>query len=357
MNSKKSLIGVVCTFYNTNGGISSYVKGLEVEFRKINQSISIISPDIYTDKNISHINVASKGRVWVIIKTVKKLLELKPAEIHCHGTWYLLLSCLIYKWVSFFSLKDVPIAAVKHTEITKNRRSIKFKILSWIDRRCDCLVFVSNKFRESYLSVHENIGAIRTEVIWPGVNDILKEASSNNIYLKYKSEKNDFVITYMGLMEYQQKVDGLIMLLSAFSVICSRYSNMKLLIAGGGALEAQVDKKISDLGIKDCAIRVGLVENKADFYSISNLHCHISFKDIFPIVILEALACGVNVIANDIGDLRRLNIEGLRICDPEIDDIVDEIDSVMTNSEVVNSRYVMEVMGWSKCVEKFQKIF
>lgn len=169
MKNHKNKFVIVCTFYNISGGISSYVKGLEDVLRKKNQLQGIVSPDVKSDSSLCHIKVKGKSRAAIIFSTFLTLRKLRPRFVQCHGTWYLVVSCIIYKWYSKCVFRKVVLVAVKHTEILLESGTLKYDLLSLIDRNCDYLVFVSNRFRESHLKLNPQIKEAQSKVIWPGV--------------------------------------------------------------------------------------------------------------------------------------------------------------------------------------------
>ena len=358
MNNNKTQIALVCTFYNSNGGISSYVKGVEKALRHKNLSTAIISPDVITKMEFCHSKVNGKTHFVILLSCFFVLLKTKPMQVHCHGAWYLVVSCILYKWFCTCLFKAVPVAAIKHTDIQFETRSFKAWVLRWIDRFCDRLVFVSHRSKKLYLATNPEFDKSRIEVIWPGIEDIALEKTAVNPFQQFLGgEFHAAVITYMGLMEYPKKVEGLFRLLQAFQIVRRKFPNIKLLIAGRGGLEKQVDKVIVEYGLENSAIRVGEVTNRADFFSISNLHCHISFQDTFSIVILEALACGVNVIINDIGDFKEINLAGIRICNDHAENIAQEIIYMLDNPVTVDTQLVLSAMSWDNCAAKFMRLF
>lgn len=158
----------------------------------------------------------------------------------------------------------------------------------------------------------------------------------------------------MGLMEYPEKVQGLLILLRAL-VIVVRTLPVKLMIAGDGRLSRLVDKEINELGLQDNVKRLGKVSDRVDFYLMSNLHCHISLKDVFPLVTLEALACGVNVLMNDLGDFKDIDFEGIHFCDPVPESIAESIIALLENPKNVDPAGIVNVMSWNRCAMRFQE--
>jgi glycosyltransferase involved in cell wall biosynthesis len=66
---------------------------------------------------------------------------------------------------------------------------------------------------------------------------------------------------------------------------------------------------VCDYGLKDCIHFTGSVPNVADYYQQSRVVVMPSYSEGMPLVLLEAMACGVPVIASRVGGI--LDVMGL----------------------------------------------
>ena len=77
--------------------------------------------------------------------------------------------------------------------------------------------------------------------------------------------------------------------------------HVHLALAGSGPLKAQLAQQAADLGQQHRVHFLGHVEAMADFYRALDVFCLASFNEGMPLCLLEAQACGVPVVASDVG--------------------------------------------------------
>lgn len=92
-------------------------------------------------------------------------------------------------------------------------------------------------------------------------------------------------------------------LLQAVSKCASR---PRVQIVGGGALAAALRSESASLGLGDSVEFVGPVVDTAPCYAGFALFVLSSRTEQMPIAMLEAMACGLPVIATDVGDVRAI---------------------------------------------------
>jgi glycosyltransferase involved in cell wall biosynthesis len=90
-------------------------------------------------------------------------------------------------------------------------------------------------------------------------------------------------------------------LLEAMARVRARRTDVTLLIAGGGPLEAELKAKTAALGLEDAVRFLGLVPNErvAALVGAADLFALSSLLEATPTVALEALACGTPVVSTD----------------------------------------------------------
>jgi glycosyltransferase involved in cell wall biosynthesis len=88
-------------------------------------------------------------------------------------------------------------------------------------------------------------------------------------------------------------------LIRAFSKIRRSLPGMKLIILGEGSLRPYLEKLISDLQLADNVLLPGFKSNPFQFIARSSIFILPSLYEGFPNALVEAMACGVPVIASD----------------------------------------------------------
>jgi len=108
----------------------------------------------------------------------------------------------------------------------------------------------------------------------------------------------DVVVGTVGGLRGEKDHDTL---LRAFAK-CRRAA--RLLLVGGGPLEADLRRTADELGIADRVEFAGEVADTAPLYARMSLFVLSSRTEQMPIALLEAMAAGLPVVATDVGDVR-----------------------------------------------------
>ncbi|MBS1788375.1 MAG: glycosyltransferase family 4 protein [Acidobacteria bacterium] len=83
---------------------------------------------------------------------------------------------------------------------------------------------------------------------------------------------------------------------------------LKLFVIGEGPQRRALESQISNLNLRTCVRLVGAKPQSelADWYSAADLFCLASHHEGCPNVVIESLACGLPVLAIDVGGIREL---------------------------------------------------
>ncbi|MFC1944130.1 glycosyltransferase family 4 protein [Chloroflexota bacterium] len=138
-----------------------------------------------------------------------------------------------------------------------------------------------------------------------GVNEVdwIPNAVDTEKFLPSEAEDKPSVILYAGKLE---KWKGLEILIEALSQIKREIKGVELLVAGVGSLEGKL--RGSALPIR-CLGHVPY-EKMPEVYQKASLVILPSFMEGLPSVCVEALSCGVPVVATDVGDTGKLVLNG-----------------------------------------------
>ena len=98
---------------------------------------------------------------------------------------------------------------------------------------------------------------------------------------------------------------GIHILIGAIARLRSRHPDLMLVAVGEGPHRASLEKLIARLGVGDNVMLAGSQphEQLASWYSAADLFCLASSSEGWPNVILEAMACGLPVIATSVGGI------------------------------------------------------
>lgn len=96
---------------------------------------------------------------------------------------------------------------------------------------------------------------------------------------------------------------GLKYLLEAFAKVSQEYPKMKLVIVGEGPEKGDLEKFIKNLGIHHRAVLLGYQQNIPHILKSSDIFVLPSVKEAFGLVLLEAMAAEVPIIASRVGGI------------------------------------------------------
>jgi glycosyltransferase involved in cell wall biosynthesis len=152
----------------------------------------------------------------------------------------------------------------------------------------------------SYCFVNQEKISVIPNGIDPDAFDKIKEYDAHTVLTKYDLKTDNYLL-FVGRLSIFKGVQYLI---EAFKDVKKRHPNLKLVIVGTGDFERYL-KRLA-LGISGI-IFTGKVDSmvvKKILYENSLFVCVPSLFEAFPMVVLEAMACGRAVVVSNVGDVR-----------------------------------------------------
>ena len=99
-------------------------------------------------------------------------------------------------------------------------------------------------------------------------------------------------------------------LLHAFAMVASRYPNAILLIAGQGLLRPELEGLADKLGLSERVRFLGLRKDVPGLMNAADAYVMSSAWEGIPLVLLEASATGLPIVATDVGGNREVVVDG-----------------------------------------------
>jgi len=178
----------------------------------------------------------------------------------------------------------------------------------------------------------------------------------NEIRQLLRLNNNDFVILVASRLHQQKGIEQAI---SAFNkYLCS--NRAKLLILGTGPYEQEAKKRVESLGLYKDVIFHGAVSikdlakyiNASDVYLFPTLH-----EEGLPLLPLEALACGVPVLAsNHLQEISECSDQVFPIEPRNIDSIISNLDKAK-KVRAGNIRFLPEIYTIGGVADKYIELF
>jgi L-malate glycosyltransferase len=154
-------------------------------------------------------------------------------------------------------------------------------------RRCNLLTVVSHSMRREFYQWYQ----IDSEIVGNAV-DLIKFNSG-------KAKKN--YVLYVGMFTIGK---GILDLVEAAPAIARNFPGHAINMIGSGSLAGYLNRKIRKNGIKNLQIINHLPHSQLiKYYQEAGLFVLPSYYEGLPTTILEAMACGLPVVATDVGGI------------------------------------------------------
>jgi len=132
--------------------------------------------------------------------------------------------------------------------------------------------------------------------------DRFNPTRDKSIRSKFDINDEDILILFVG---YLDEFKGIFELINAFNVINSENRNVKLMMVGTGPKKEDLLKILTKMNIEDEVIFTGRVEPQKihKYYQAADIFVLPSYTEGLPVSVLEAMACGLPVVATNVGGI------------------------------------------------------
>ncbi|CAA9488616.1 MAG: hypothetical protein AVDCRST_MAG38-2489, partial [uncultured Solirubrobacteraceae bacterium] len=203
--------------------------------------------------------------------------------------------------VAAATLKRVPrVVHTEHAYQYLDERPALRRPLRWMSRFVDAFVLVGASMRGYYV---EGVGvaAERVSVIVNGVDTArYREAADRAAARRAAGLPAGTLIGSAGRFA---TVKNFPMLLDAVALVRRTRPDVRLVLAGDGADRPALEEQARALGYGDAVHFLGWRSDTADVLRCLDVFALTSWTEGLPLVILEAMACGVPVVSTTVGDI------------------------------------------------------
>ena len=233
-------------------------------------------------------------------------------------------------------------------------------------KRADHIITISEFSKREiikYLGIErDKISVIPCAVDHQIYNDILDTESLSNIKKKYNIDGNYFL--YLGTLEPRKNIERLI---DAFAILQKNIENSPVLVIAGknGWNYENIYRKVQEYNLNNKIIFTGYIESEEAVILLKG-----AFTFIFPSIYegfgmppLEAMACGIPVIASNVTSLPEVVQDAGYLVNPFIpEEICDAMYRVLNNQE---ERTQLKEKGlkrakeftWNSSVKLLQEVY
>lgn len=233
-------------------------------------------------------------------------------------------------------------------------------------RRADKLVAISENTKKDLIELFD-VPAEKISVIYSGINSsfkIIEAKSADLLSVKRKYNLPDEFLLYLGTVEPRKNIDGLI---KAFNEVKRlRQDNLQLVIAGGkGWKSAAVNNAYENSPYKSDISFLGYIDqaDKPALYNLAKLFVFPSYYEGFGFPPLEAMACGLPVVASHASSLSEILGNAAILIDPYsqsqlVAAITEGLDNQALRQRLQAAGFKnVRLYDWPQAAQKYLEVF
>jgi glycosyltransferase involved in cell wall biosynthesis len=281
----------------------SYVRGLNNKKYQsyvccLREKPDDLSKEIEENAEVINLKIRGRFNPFVVYRLLKVIKKIQPEIIHTH-----LFQPRIYTTIANLFHNRSILVTHKHSIVNPGKHHIFlfFEMLSILLNKK--VVAISESVKQS-LKRYEFIPESKIFVL---TNCIDYQKFSEAAELRAKKNENSVIIGTVGRLE---KVKGISYLLLAMKIILQRFPEAKLEITGGGSVLDELKLLTKKIGISNSVKFFGKLENPIPNYSRMDIFVLPSIIEGFGIVLLEAMAAGVPVVATNVHGIKEVVLDG-----------------------------------------------
>lgn len=238
--------------------------------------------------------------IWRVISIIKKE---KPQILHSFLFHANFLGRVIGK------LRNVPIIISSiHSEYFGG--ILREKLLKWTDRFCNITTIVSKGAAERMIDL-KVVSKNKLKVIYNGIDlenfPFRKLEARTKIRKELNIEENKKILISVGRLH---EAKGCPYLIKAMKILKEKYPHILLIVLGEGPEGKKIEEQIKELKLEKNILLLGQKENISEYLNASDVFVMPSLWEGLPIALLEAMACGLPVVATRVGGVPEVVEDG-----------------------------------------------
>jgi glycosyltransferase involved in cell wall biosynthesis len=233
------------------------------------------------------------------LKELRQIIKhFEITSIHSHEFTMNIHGAILGKWLK------IPSVATVHGKVYYNKkwnRRLAYRFIS----RLTNMVAVSKDIKNYLISICK-ISPERVSVIPNGINiDFFRFNKEKRDIIRSQLKINDDQIL-LGTIGSYYPIKGHKFLIDALPGLILKYPNIRLVMAGQGPLEKDLQAQINKNGLRDYVKIIGYVEDIPSLLSALDVFTMPSLSEGHPLALLEAAANGRSIVATNVGGISEI---------------------------------------------------
>ena len=296
------------------------------------------------------------GIVVFWLKALPLLKRLKPDMVHGQSTTMGIVGFLAKK------LLKKPYTVYARGSEVYLPWLFKTPISKLVLRRADVVIALTEDMKTEMQKIYSrDVAVIPNGIDLESYEDLpTKEASRQRLALN----NNDKIILFVGTL---RPVKGLKYLIQAMNMVRQKDTKARLMLIGYGEERQSLEGLVKELDLGDRVTFVGKVPNEKvpEYMAASDIFVLPSLSEGFPVVILEAMASGLPIVATKVGGLPEIVKDGengflVKPRGPE--ELADKVLALLENEElrrgmIRNNRNKVQQYSWENTVGQLEAIY
>lgn len=191
-----------------------------------------------------------------------------------------------------------------------------------------------------------------------------------DVFIPNPSNSLDSSKVIVGIVKSLEGKYGIDHLIEAYAIVKKKYPDkiLKLMLVGGGSLEAKFKQMINKLNLEDSTIFTGHIPfNKVvDYHNKLSIAVYVSTVESFGVSVLESSSCEIPVIVSNLGGLPEVVEDGITgiIVEPQnVKAIAEAIEKLVLDKDLRKQygqqgrEMVINKYDWNKNVNTMIEIY
>lgn len=301
MTRRRAGILLLVTDLSHKGGIGAYSETLAIALRRVRPALPLhvitlnLDPDVVAPDGATVAHVPSQR--GFALAAARHALRFRPDEViitHLH---------LVPLGLVIARLAGAKLTVTLHGfEVWLSRR----RRLRLLGNQVDRVIAISRPTAEHASRFFYEVGPRRfgeitllPPTVDPAVYHRRPEARTP-FRNGFGFTPDDLVLLTVGRLDASEQGKGHDRIVRVLPRLLEEFPTLKYLIAGRGDDQPRLERLVADLGLEDVVTFAGFVDDLADCYAGADLFVMPSSQEGFGIVYIEALACGLPVVAGGI---------------------------------------------------------